>query len=144
MQSVATSEGNHKSVNRKLNILLWIIQGLLALLFLFAGGVKLILPIAAMAKQVALPGWFLRFIGVAEVLGGIGLVLPGITRIRTGLTPLAASGLVIVMIGATWITAAEGSILSALFPLAVGLLAAFVAYARSRLAPLRESARATV
>jgi len=119
-------------------------QGLLALLFLFAGGVKLILPIAAMTKQIALPGWFLRFIGVAEVLGGIGLILPGITRIRTGLTSLAASGLVIIMIGATWITVAVGSIASALFPLAVGLLAAFVAYARSRLAPLRESARATV
>ena len=144
MPSVATSEGNHKSAGRKLNVVLWIIQGLLALLFLFAGGVKLILPIAAMTKQIALPGWFLRFIGVAEVLGGIGLILPGITRIRTGLTSLAASGLVIIMIGATWITVAEGSILSALFPLAVGLLAAFVSYARSRLAPLRESARATV
>lgn len=137
MQSVATSEGNQKSAGRKLNVVLWIIQALLALLFLFAGGVKLILPIAAMAKQVALPGWFLRFIGVAEFLGGIGLILPGITRIRTGLTPLAASGLVIIMIGATWMSAKEGTILSALFPLAVGILAAFVAYARSRLVPLR-------
>lgn len=123
--------------------MLWIIQGFLALVFLFAGGVKLILPIAAMAKQVALPVWFLRFIGGCEVLGAIGLILPGITRIRTGLTSLAASGLVIIMIGATWITVAKVSIPSALFPLAVGLLAAFVAYARSRLAPLRESARAT-
>ena len=137
MQSVATSEGNQKSAGRRLNVVLWIIQALLALLFLFAGGVKLILTIAVMAKQVALPGWFLRFIGVAEVLGGIGLILPGVMRIRTGLTPLAASGLVIIMIGATWITVGEGSILSALFPLAVGILAAFVAYARSRLVPLR-------
>jgi len=136
MPSVATSEDNHTSAGRKLNVVLWIIQGLLAVLFLVAGGVKLILPIATMTKQIALPGWFLRFIGVAEVLGGIGLILPGITRIRTGLTSLAASGLVIIMIGATWITVAEGSILSALFPLTVGLLAAFVAYARSRLAPL--------
>jgi hypothetical protein len=137
MQSVATSEGNQKSAGRRLNVVLWIIQALLALLFLFAGGVKLILTIAVMAKQVALPGWFLRFIGVAEVLGGIGLILPGVMRIRTGLTPLAASGLVIIMIGATWITVGEGSILSALFPLAVGILAAFVAYARLRLVPLR-------
>ena len=137
MQSVATSEAIHKSAGRKLNVVLWIIQSLLALVFLFAGGVKLILPIAAMAKQVALPGWFLRFIGVAEVFGGIGLVLPGITRIRTGLTSLAAAGLVIIMIGATCVTVAAGSILQALFPLIVGLLAAFVAYARARLAPLR-------
>jgi hypothetical protein len=143
MQSAATSEGNHKSAGRTLNVVLWIIQGLLALLFLFAGGVKLILPIAAMTKQIALPGWFLRFIGLAEVLGGIGLILPGITRIRTGLTPLAASGLVIIMIGATWITVSAESMLSALLPLAVGLLAAFVAYARWSLAPLSESVRAT-
>jgi len=107
---------------------------------LFAGGVKLVTPIAAMAKQVALPGWFLRFIAVCEVLGGIGLILPGLTRIRTSLTPLAACGLVIIMIGATSVTVAKVSILSAMFPFAVGLLAAFVAYARSRLAPLRDSA----
>ena len=144
MPPVATHEGNTQSAGKKLNVVLWIIQGLLALLFLFAGGVKLILPVAALAKQVALPGWFLRFIGAAEVLGGIGLILPGITRIRTGLTSLAASGLVIIMIGATWITVAKVSVLSALFPLTVGLLAAFVAYARSRLAPLRESSRAAV
>jgi hypothetical protein len=136
MGSVATSEGNQKRAGRKLNVVLWIIQALLALLFLFAGGVKLIGPIAAMAKQVAMPGWFLRFIGVAEVSGGLGLIVPGITRIRTGLTPLAASGLVIIMIGATCISVKEG-ILSASFPFAVGLLAAFVAYARLKLAPLR-------
>jgi len=137
MQSAASSEGNPKPAGRKLNVVLWIIQGLLALLFLFAGGVKLIMPIAAMAQQVGLPGWFLRFIGVCEVLGGLGLILPGITRIRTGLTSLAAAGLVIIMIGATCVTAKASGILPALFPLTVGLLAAFVAYARRRLAPLR-------
>jgi DoxX-like family len=144
MHPLATSEGKQKPAGTKLNVVLWIIQALLALLFLFAGGMKLIVPIAAMAKQTALPGGFLRFIGACEVLGAIGLILPGITRIRTTLTPLAASGLVIIMIGATWITVARVSTLSALVPLCVGLLAAFVAYARSRLAPLRESARATV
>lgn len=142
MESVAISEGNHKPARRKLNVVLWIVQALLALVFLFAGGLKLIVPIAAMAKQVGLPGSFLRFIGACEVLGAIGLILPGITRIRTGLTPLAASGLVIIMIGATSITAAKESIPAALSPLIVGLLAAFVAYARSRLAPLRGSTRA--
>jgi len=142
MESVATSEGNRKPAGRKLNVVLWIIQGLLALVFLFAGGVKLAIPIAAMAKQTALPGWFLRFIAVCEVLGALGLILPGITRIRTGLTSLAASGLVIIMIGATWISVARVSVGSGLTPLIVGLLAAFVAYARARLAPLRESARA--
>jgi hypothetical protein len=137
MESVATNEGNYKPAGKTLNTVLWIIQALLALLFLFAGGAKLVMPVAAMTKQVALPGWFLRFVAVCEVLGAFGLILPGVTRIRTGLTPLAAAGLVIIMIGATSITAAKISAVSASFPLCVGLFAAFVAYARWRLAPLR-------
>ncbi len=87
---------------------LWTVQGLLALIFLFAGGMKLVLPIEALTKQMPLPGLFLRFIGVAEVLGAIGLILPGLLRIRPGLTPLAAAGLVIIMIGATVLTLAGG------------------------------------
>ena len=120
---------------------LWVVQVLLALLFLFAGGTKLVMPIEEMTKQmpVAIPGWFLRFIGVAEVLGGLGLILPGLLRIRPGLTPLAAAGLVIIMVGATVLTVvALGDPVTALIPLVVGLLAAFVAYGRWRAAPLRE------
>jgi len=121
---------------------LWIIQALLALLFLFAGGVKLVLPIAEMTKDMpGMPGWFLRFIGVAEILGGLGLILPGLLRIRTGLTPLAAAGLVIIMIGATVVTLMTGGGAMAAIPLVVGLLAAFVAYGRWRLAPLGRSAQ---
>ncbi len=117
---------------------LWIVQGLLALLFLFAGGVKLVMPLEELTKQTPLPGPFLRFISVAEVLGAIGLILPGLLRIRPGLTPLAAAGLVIIMIGATATTLASGAVAMALIPLVVGLLAAFVAYGRWRLAPLRD------
>ena len=92
---------------------LWIVQGLLALIFLFAGGTKLILPLEVLASmgspnQIPLPGLFVRFIGVAEVLGAIGLILPGLLRIRPGLTPLAAVGLVIIMIGATVLTLVGG------------------------------------
>ena len=116
---------------------LWIVQGLLACLFLFAGGVKLVLPLEKLAGPVSLPGFFLRFIGVCEVLGAIGLILPGLLHIRPGLTPLAAAGLVIIMIGATAITRSSGDVVMALIPLVVGLLAAFVAYGRWRLAPLR-------
>jgi drug/metabolite transporter (DMT)-like permease len=118
-----------------MNYALWIVQGLLALLFLFAGGMKLVLPIEAMTKQMPLPGLFLRFIGVAEVLGAIGLILPGLLRIRRGLTPLAAAGLVMVMIGATTLTLAHGGVASALMPLVVGLLSTFVAYGRRDVAP---------
>lgn len=120
-----------------MNVVLWIIQALLALLFLFAGGVKLILPIEEMTKQMAMPGLFLRFLGVVEVLGGLGLILPGLLHIKTWLTPLAAAGLMIIMIGATVISLRIGPAGPALFPLAMGLLSAFVAYGRWRLAPLR-------
>ena len=125
---------------------LWVIQGLLALLFLFAGGMKLILPVEEMTKQmpVPLPGLFLRFIAVVEVLGALGLILPGLLRIRPGLTPLAAAGLVIIMIGATMVTLAGGAVGPALMPLVVGLLAAFVAYGRWRLAPVDGSSRPPV
>jgi uncharacterized membrane protein YphA (DoxX/SURF4 family) len=119
---------------------LWIVQGLLALLFLFAGGMKLVQPIEVLTEQMPLPGLFVRFIGVAEVLGAIGLILPGLLRIRPGLTPLAAAGLVVIMIGATALTLASGEMALALIPLLVGLLLAFVAYGRWRLAPHRGSA----
>lgn len=115
-----------------MNIALWIVQGLLALLFLFAGGTKLVLPIAEMTKDIAMPGAFLRFIGVAEVLGGLGLVLPGLTGIRPGLTPLAAAGLAIIMVGATVISFAVGGAGGALMPLAVGIALGFVIYGRWR------------
>src|SRR5213596_1755492 len=116
---------------------LWIIQGLLALLFVFAGGFKLFMPIEELVKETGMPGPFMRFISVAELLGGIGLILPGLLRIRPSLTPLAAAGLVIVMIGATVLTLEKGDVAPALAPLAVGLLLAFVAYGRWRLVPLK-------
>ena len=116
---------------------LWIVQGLLALIFLFAGGMKLALPLEALAGPVPLPGLFVRFIGVAEVLGAIGLILPGLLGVRPGLTPLAAAGLVIIMIGATALTLAGGDVVPALIPLVVGLLLTFVAYGRWRLTPHR-------
>ncbi len=124
----------------KIGVLLWVVQVLLALLFLFAGGMKLALPIEAMTKEMPMPGWFLRFIGAAELLGGLGLILPGLTRILPSLTPLAAAGLVIIMIGATILSLA-GGIAAALIPLIVGLLCAFIAYGRWRLAPHRGASR---
>jgi uncharacterized membrane protein YphA (DoxX/SURF4 family) len=118
-----------------MNLALWILQILLALIFCFAGSTKLVLPIEEMTKQMPMPGLFLRFIGVVEVLGGIGLILPWASRIRPGLTPLAAAGLVFIMIGATVVTVKTGAIATALLPLAVGILCAFVAYGRWRLTP---------
>jgi hypothetical protein len=116
------------------NTVLWVVQGLLAALFLFAGGAKLVLPVAAMQQgAMALPGPFLRFLGMAEVFGALGLILPWALRIRPVLTPLAASCLVVIMIGATVITAFGGAVAGALFPATVGVLCATVAYRRSLL-----------
>lgn len=121
-----------------LNIVLWVVQVLLALLFLWGGAMKLVLPLEKLAGPVELPGLFLRFIGVVEVLGGLGLILPGLLRIRPALTAWAAAGLVILMIGAVGITlAGGGNAAMALIPGVTGLLAAFVAYGRWRLVPHR-------
>jgi uncharacterized membrane protein YphA (DoxX/SURF4 family) len=118
-----------------MNILLWIIQILLALVFLFAGGIKLIVPADKLQAQappgaIHFPGWFLVFIGVCEVLGGLGLVLPGLLRVRKRLTVLAAVGLLIIMIGAVIISPIGQGFGAAVPPLIIGLLCALVAYER--------------
>ena len=118
-----------------MNILLWIIQILLALLFVFGGVMKLIFPAP---PELAFPGWFLKFIGLCELLGGLGLVLPGVFKRQQYLTPLAAIGLVIIMIGAVVVTAGMG-FKFVLTPLITGLLCAFVAYARWKVRPLQYS-----
>ena len=120
---------------------LWIVQGLLAALFLFGGTVKLAMPIEELTAQVPVPGLFIQFISVAEILGAFGLVLPALLRTRPGLTPLAAAGLAIIMAGATALGLASGDVAATLFPLATGLFALFVAYGRWRPAPIRQSSR---
>lgn len=118
-----------------MNVILWIVQVLLAAEFLLSGGMKFVTPIEEMTKEMALPAWFLYFIGCAEVLGGLGLILPGLSGVATGLTPLAAAALVVLMIGACVVTLMIGGGVLVLIPLVTGILAAFVAYGRWRLAP---------
>jgi F0F1-type ATP synthase assembly protein I len=108
--------------SKKINVLLWILQVVVAALFLFAGGYKLIASPSALAGPIALPIPFLRFMGAAEVLGALGLILPGLVGIHRWLTPLAALGLVIIMTGATVLSAIAPGPGAALVPLAVGLL----------------------
>ena len=119
---------------------LWFLQTVLALLFLFAGGLKLVVLVEALGMPFLLPAVFVRFIGMCEVLGALGLILPGAMRIRTHLTPLAALGLTTIMVGATMFTPPE-QIQLAVVPVAVGLLAACVAYGRWRVAPLRTTSQ---
>jgi hypothetical protein len=120
-----------------LDALLWGGQTLLALFFAFGSGApKLLLPLEALPLPIPLPGPFVLFIGTCEVLGALGLVLPGRLRVRPGLTPLAAAGLVALTLCATLYQLAAGQVGNALFALAIGLLAGLVGYGRWRLAPL--------
>lgn len=122
-----------------MNILLWIIQCLLALLFIFSGAMKFVMSVEQMNEQapVVLPGLFIHFIGVCEILGGIGLILPSLLRIKPGLTPLAATGLAIITAGATVITLMGPMKGAAMIPFVTCLLCIFVAWGRWRIAPVR-------
>jgi hypothetical protein len=115
---------------KKISLLLWTAQVLLAALFIFAGWAKLTLPAEAMRGPVPLPVGFLRFIGAMEILGAFGLLLPGLLRIRRELTPLAGIGLLIIVTSATVITLIGGQVGPAVLPFAAGVIAALVVYGR--------------
>src|SRR3954451_22460555 len=116
-----------------MNRALWTLQVLLGLFFVLASSApKLFLPPETLPEMtIPLPRAFILFIGVAELLGGLGLILPGLLKIRTGLTPLAAGGLVTITIGATgyWRLAGD-AIGNAISAAVIGVLCAFVAYGR--------------
>ena len=109
---------------------LWTAQAVLAALFLFAGISKLIMPTDLLATQSHMNGEFIKFIGICETLGALGLILPGVTKIHTELTPLAAAGLVIIMIGAVVTSIIHGAGVGSAFPGFVGLVAFYVARGR--------------
>jgi hypothetical protein len=124
-----------------MNRALWIVQGLLSFLFIFGGCAKLAMPIDELTAQVPVPGLLLQFISVAEVLGGLGLILPGLLRIRVGLTPLAAAGLTIIMAGGVVLGLMARDVVAVMFPLVTGILTALVAYTRSVVRPHGQPAR---
>jgi uncharacterized membrane protein YphA (DoxX/SURF4 family) len=121
-----------------MNIVLWVIQVLLALAFL-AHGSLLLFPPAAMVEQMnaSLPRWFQLFLGAAEVLAAVGLTLPGVTRIQPWLVSCAAAGIMIVMISATIFHLIRGEMGSAITTVMLLAMATFVAYVRWRVAPIR-------
>jgi uncharacterized membrane protein YphA (DoxX/SURF4 family) len=121
-----------------LNAALWTAQILLAALFVFAGGMKLVMPVAEMTRDSQIPGALLRGVGVAELLGGLGMLLPAVFRVRTALVPRAAAGLVLVMCGAVGATLATGQTAGALVSVAVGTILAAVAYGRGVVLPHAE------
>jgi uncharacterized membrane protein YphA (DoxX/SURF4 family) len=114
-----------------MNILLWTLQALLALVFM-AHGLTFLAPPPEIAAQMneTLPRWFTLFLGVAEVAAGIGLVVPGVTRIKPGLVPAAALGVVIVMIGATILHVVRNEMSSAAITTVLLVMAIVVAHGR--------------
>jgi len=121
-----------------MNMVLWVLQALLALAF-FAHGCLLLFPPASIVAQMnaSLPRWFQLFIGVAEILAAVGLTLPGFTRIQPWLVSAAAAGLMIVMICATVFHLARGEVTSAITTVVLLAMATFVAYMRWRVAPIQ-------
>ncbi len=122
-----------------LQISLWLVQVLLAAAFVMAGIMKTFTPLDQLIPQMPwvadLPR-LTRFIGVSEFLGGLGLVLPSITRIRPVLTPLAALGLTTIMVLAMGFHLVRGEAAAVPFNALLGGLAAFVAWGRYRKAPI--------
>ncbi|MGB7212394.1 MAG: DoxX family protein [Gemmatimonadales bacterium] len=118
------------TTSKRTNIALWVTQGLVAVIFLYAGGFKLAMPMADLAKASPLPALFLKFVSICEITGAFGLILPGLFRIRRGLTPIAAACLVVIMVGAVTVTLLTLTIPMAILPFVVGILAALVARGR--------------
>lgn len=122
-----------------MNIALWILQILFGLYFIAIGVMHFIIPPglpAQMAWMYDLPAWLHWFSGLAEILGGLGLILPGIFRIQTRLVPLAATGLALVMVGAVGYHLLRGEIQNIVVNLILIAIMAFIAYGRTKLAPL--------
>jgi hypothetical protein len=120
-----------------MNVVLWILQVLLAAAFL-AHGLMMLVPPPEIAAQMnaSLPRWFSLFIGVAEVFAAVGLILPGLTRIAPWLVAWAAGGIMIVMVSATIYHVARGEISAAAVTLLLLAMATFVAYMRHRAMPI--------
>lgn len=125
---------------RALNIGLWVVQVLLAVMFGMAGVMKTTQPIADLVAQMvwpgAIPAAMVRFIGASELLGAIGLLVPALTRIKPWLTPLAAAGLVTVMVLASVFHLTRGEYAAIAMNTILGALAAFIAWGRHRKVPI--------
>jgi len=120
-----------------MNVLLWVVQVLLAVAF-FAHGWLFLTPPAALVAQMnaSLPRWFQLFVGVAEVLAAVGLTLPGLTRIQPWWVTWAAVGIMIVTASATVFHVARGELSSAAITAVLFVMAAFVAHMRHRVLPI--------
>src|SRR4051812_6955710 len=122
-----------------MNRTLWVVQWLLGLFFVLASAMpKLLLPPEMLPMPIPVPRALMVFIGVAELAGGLGLILPGLFRIMPILTPLAGAGLALVCLGGAVYQLMAGEPGNAVFALVLGLVCAFVGYGRWQIAPHRQ------
>ena len=126
--------------SKALHLGLWVVQGLLGAMFLAVGAMKATQPIAVLVDTLgwpaAVPAALVRVIGVAELLGALGLILPAATRVKPMLTPLAGVGLAMVMLLATIFHISHGELGTLPIPLVLGGLTAFGAWGRAAKAPI--------
>jgi putative oxidoreductase len=135
---------NQKNPSKVRNITLWIAQVLLAGMFIMSGFMKLAQPIDQLSQMLPwanqLPETLVRFIGLSEVLGGLGLVLPAMLRIKPQLTAWAALGLVAVMLFAAIFHASRGEFSAIGMNIILALIAGFIAWGRLKKAPIQPKA----
>ena len=140
MTTMSVRVGGEVRPSKALHVGLWVVQGLLGAMFLAVGAMKATQPIAVLVDTLgwpaAVPPALVRVIGVAEFLGGLGLILPAATRVKPMLTPLAAVGLATVLLFATMFHISRGELGALPLPLVLGAVAAFVAWGRAAKAPI--------
>ncbi len=141
-QSTSSAVSRAAATGRGLRIALWSAQIALAIVFVLAGGMKVSASSAELAKMApSFPLALLRFIGIAELAGSIGIILPALTRIAPVLTPLASSGFVIVMASAGVLHLVRGQFGELAIVVVIGALAYFVAWGRFKRAPIARRER---
>lgn len=145
MTTSAERRSSQSATNKGTHIALWIAQVLLAMLFAGAGSAKVMTPLPELAQSLPytadLPGWLVRFIGVSEIAGAIGLIVPALARIMPVLTPLAGAGLCVVMVLATVFHLSRGEFSAMPMTIVIGAVTAFVGWGRSVKAPISARAR---
>lgn len=123
-----------------LHVALWAVQGLLFLTFVGTGVWKLLTPVAELGAKfpwmMQLPPAFVRGTGVVDLAGGLGVLLPSVTRIKPGLTVLAALGCALLMAFAIAFHVSRGEAASTPFNVFLAALALFVAWGRRTKAPI--------
>lgn len=126
----------NQSKSKPMNVILWVVQVALAVMFIMAGSMKFVTPVEELLKMnMTWVEWspiLPPLVGISEVLGGLGLLLPALTRIKPNLTVLAAYGLAFTMVLAVIVHVVVDQVATIGFPILLGVASYFVAWGRSK------------